>query len=188
MKFPIMSEANKDYPWLVLGESNSHAFYFRSLIDYNSAKIITNRATANSRRSRIIQLAQLPTMIALILCIVGGIDESSTKPSEISTGKKYFKIGIIIFIVIYILLTALVIITMKDVGNAPRGEKRIYFAILGALPFIAVRLLWSILSVFSNNLTFSLNSSKPLVQLFMATLEEFIVVGLYTLAGLTVAY
>jgi hypothetical protein len=125
--------------------------------------IITNRATANSRRSRIIQIAQLPTMIALILCIVGGIDESDSSSSEISTGKKLTKVGVIIFLVIYLLLFILAIITMKDVGNAPRGEKRVYFAVLGAIPLLGVRLLWSLLSSFSNNPSFSLTSGKPLV-------------------------
>ena len=128
-------------------------------------------------------------MIALILCIVGGTDEASIgNPSEISTGKKYTKIGVIIFLVIFLLLSALVIITMKDVGNAPRGEKRLYFAVLAALPLLAVRMLWSILASFSNNSTFSIQSGKPLVQLFMATLEEFGIVVMYTLAGLTISH
>lgn len=148
--------------------------------------LITKRATANSRRSRIIQVMQLPTMIALILCVVGGTDEGDSSPSEIKTGKKYTKIGIIIFLFVYLLLSSLVIITMKDVGNAMKGEKRIYFAVLCALPFIAVRLLWSVLSAFSHSRDFSLtNSGKPLIQLFMAVVEEFVVVCLYTLAGLT---
>ena len=124
-------------------------------------------------------------MIALILCIVGGIDETHTDHSDISTGKKYTKIGIAIFLIVYLLLSALVIITMKDVGNAPRGEKRIYFAVLAALPFLAVRLLYSLLAAFSNSSTFSIQGGKPLVQLFMAILEEFIIVVMYTLAGIT---
>jgi hypothetical protein len=150
-------------------------------------KIITNRATANSRRSRIIQIAQLPTMIALILCIVGGTDESDSSSSDIATGKRDTKIGVVIFLIIYLLLIALTIITMKDVGNAPKGEKRVYFAVLGALPLLGVRLLWSLLSSFSSNPSFSITSGKPLIQFFMATLEEFVVVVFYTLAGLTIA-
>lgn len=125
-------------------------------------------------------------MVALILCIVGGIDESDSSSSEISTGKRDTKIGVIIFLIIYLLLTALAIITMKDFGNAPKGEKRVYFAVLGAIPLLGVRLLWSLLSAFSNNPSFSVTSGKPLVQLFMATLEEFIIVVFYTVAGLTV--
>ena len=125
-------------------------------------------------------------MIALILCIVGGIDEANTtNSSDVSTGRRDTKIGIIIFLIIYLVLLALVIITMKDVGSASRGEKRIYFAVLAALPFLAVRLLWSLLAAFSNNSTFSIEGGKPLVQLFMAILEEFVIVVMYTLAGLT---
>jgi hypothetical protein len=75
---------------------------------------------------------------------------------------------------------------MKDIGNARREEKRVYIVVLIALPLIAVRLLWSILSVFGNNSAFSLNSPKPLIQLFMATLEEFIVVICYTTVGLII--
>lgn len=124
-------------------------------------------------------------MIALILCVIGGTDEADSSQSEINTGKKLTKIGIVMFVCVYILLTSLVIVTMKDVGNAMRGEKRVYFAVLCALPFIAVRLLWSCLSAFSHDSAFSLTSGKPLIQLFIATIEEFVVVCLYTLAGLT---
>lgn len=147
------------------------------------ANIVTKRATANSRRSRIIQISQLPTTIALILCIAGGTDEAG---SEVAEGKKLMKIGIAIFVVIYILLFALFVITMKDVGNAPREEKRVYIAILIALPLIAVRLLWSIISTFGHSSDFSLNSPKPLIQLFMATIEEFIVVVCYVTVGLVI--
>jgi hypothetical protein len=119
----------------------------------------------------------------LILCIAGGIDEAGT---EVSKGKNLTKVGIAIFLIVYILLFALSVITMKDVGNAPREEKRIYIVVLIALPLIAVRLLWSILSAFGHNSDFSLNSPKPLIQLFMATIEEFIVVVCYTTVGLII--
>jgi len=122
-------------------------------------------------------------MIALILCIAGGTDEAG---SEVSEGKNLMKVGIAIFAVIYVLLFALSVITMKDVGNAPREEKRIYIVVLIALPLIAVRLLWSILSAFGHSSDFSLQSPKPLIQLFMATIEEFIVVVCYTTVGLII--
>ncbi|KAE8441871.1 hypothetical protein EG329_004226 [Mollisiaceae sp. DMI_Dod_QoI] len=147
--------------------------------------IVAKRATASSRRSRIIQIAALPTMIALALAIVGGTDEADSDASDISNGKKYTKIAVILFLAIYLLLCALTIITMKDVGNAPRGDKRIYFAVLGALPLLAVRLLYSILAAFSNNKDFSIFDGKPLIQLFMAIIEEFLIVCFYTIVGLT---
>jgi hypothetical protein len=124
-------------------------------------------------------------MIALILCIVGGLDIADADASDVSNGKKLTKIGIVIFLIVYLVLFALVVITMTDVGNAPSGEKRIYFAVAAALPLLAIRLLWSILASFSNNADFSLNSSKPLIQLFMAIVEEFVIVCIYILVGLT---
>lgn len=148
------------------------------------ANIVTKRATANSRRSRTLQLLSIPTLIALALAIVGGTDEADTDASDISNGKKYLKIAVIIFLAIYLLLCALTIITMKDIGNAARGEKLIYFAVLGALPLLAVRILYSILSSFSNNKNFSIFDGKPLIQLFMAIIEEFVIVCFYTLVGL----
>lgn len=123
----------------------------------------------------------------MILCIVGGLDiADTTNPSDVSTGKKDTKIGVLIFVVMYLLLSVLAIITMKDFGKIPRGEKRVYFAVLAALPLLAVRLLWSVLAAFKNDATFSVLDGKPLVQLFMAIAEEFVVVVMYTLVGLTV--
>jgi hypothetical protein len=123
-------------------------------------------------------------MIALALAIIGGTDEADTDASDISNGKKYLKIAILLFLAIYLLLCTLTIITMKDVGNAPRGEKLIYFAVLGALPLLAIRILYSILAAFSNNQNFSIFNGKPLIQLFMAIIEEFVIVCFYTLVGL----
>ena len=148
---------------------------------------LTKRATATSRRSRIIQLAQLPTMVALILCIVGGIDEASSSISDQASGQTLFKVGIAIFVVIYALLFLLAAFTARDVGNAPRGEKQIYFAVLAALPLIAVRLVWSILAVFTTMQNFSLTNGNPVIQLCMAVLEEIVVIIMYTLAGLAVS-
>lgn len=119
---------------------------------------------------------------------VGGIDEADSSPSEISSGRKDTEIGVMIFLVIYLLLSPLIVITLRDVGTAPRGERRIYFAVLGAIPLLGVRLLRSLLAAFSNNSTFSITGGKPSVQLFMATLKEFVIVVFYTPAGLTVAY
>jgi hypothetical protein len=150
-------------------------------------RLITKRATANSRRSRIIQIAQLPTLIALILCIIGGTDAADGNPADLSGAQTKTKVGVIIFLCIYILLFLLTAITIKDVGKAPSGEKRVYWAVVCALPWLAVRVLYSILAAFTNNPEFSVTGDHPLAQLFMATMEEFVIVCLYTLAGLTVS-
>lgn len=48
-------------------------------------------------------------------------------------------------------------------------------------------MIYSMLAVFTNSSTFSITGDHPLVQLFMATIEEFIIVCLYTLVGLTIS-
>ena len=151
------------------------------------SNIISKRATAISLRSRILQVALLPTTIALILCIVGGTDEASSTLSDHATGQKYTKIGVAIFLVIYVLLFGLTVITATDVTKAPRGEKRVYIAVAAALPPIAVRLLYSILSAYTTIDGFSLTNGNPWIQLCMAVLEELVVIIMFTLVGLTIA-
>ena len=83
----------------------------------------------------------------------------------------------VIFLLIFILLFSLAVIAMKDFQKAPAGEKRIYFAVLCALPFLAEPLLWSILAAFANNSTFSITGGNTIIQFFMAVVEEFIICG-----------
>jgi len=81
-------------------------------------------------------------------------------------------------------LGALAIITMKDFGRANQSEKRVFLAVLAALPLLAVRILYSILSAFSNNSVFSILGGSAVVRLCMAIIEEFLIVLFYTIAGL----
>ena len=64
------------------------------------------------------------------------------------------------------------------------GEKRIVYAVLAALPLIAVRLLYSLLADFANNSTFNILFGNATVQLCMAIIEEMIVVVFFLIAGL----
>jgi len=123
-------------------------------------------------------------MIALILCITGGLDATDPNPSERASGKSHTRIGVIIFLVVYLVLGALAIITMKDFGRANQSEKRVFLAVLAALPLLAVRILYSILSAFSNNSVFSILGGSAVVRLCMAIIEEFLIVLFYTIAGL----
>ncbi|TVY48631.1 hypothetical protein LOCC1_G003105 [Lachnellula occidentalis] len=151
-------------------------------------KRLSGKATANSRRSRLIQLLQLPTTIALILCVVGGMDavSSSSTPSEIKTGLKDTKWGMGIFIVIYILLCILTIVSTFEIRKTVSGERRVLLAVIIALPLIGSRLLWSVLCAFKGGKIFNIENGSAVVQIAMADVEEFIIVFLYVIAGLSV--
>ena len=60
------------------------------------------------------------------------------------------------------------------------------YAVILALPFIFVRILYSMLAVFlTNQTTFTLVNGNAIAQLCMATIEEMIVVVLYLGVGIT---
>lgn len=63
------------------------------------------------------------------------------------------------------------------------SQSRLFFAVLLAIPLIAVRLLYSLISDFGNSPQFSLINGDVKIQLVMATIEEFIIVLMYTILG-----
>ncbi|KAL2811475.1 hypothetical protein BJX63DRAFT_433322 [Aspergillus granulosus] len=146
--------------------------------------IYSKKATAVSRRSRTIQLIHIPALIALILAISGGTDQASSNASDHKGGRAETRAAIILFLIIYLVLGFLWIITARDLGLMVPAQKRIYFAMLLALPFMAVRLLYSILGGFVHDPKFSIFDGSVSVRLWMATIEEFVVVFLYTILGI----
>ncbi|KAJ5711287.1 hypothetical protein N7488_005443 [Penicillium malachiteum] len=145
--------------------------------------IFSKRATAISRRSKVVQLLHLPALIALILAISGGSDQASSNVSEHAGGKKETQAAIIIFLVIYVITCLLFVITVRDLREMLPSQKRIYICVFFALPLIAVRLPYSLISDFGHDAKFSLIDGDPSVQLAMATIEEFLVVLMYTILG-----
>lgn len=141
---------------------------------------------ATSYRSRFLQLLQIPAAIALIICIVGGSDLTDSSISEQSTGKKLIKAGLIIFLIIYICLFLLIAKSASQINGLPSGEKRVLSALIVALPFLGVRILFSLLAYFSAISTFSPINGNVLVRAFMAIFEEILIVIVYTLAGILV--
>lgn len=124
--------------------------------------------------------------MGLILCIVGGLDEDSSDPSDQATGPGLFKAGIIIFVVIYAILLILVARSTAEYRKTPLEERRILLAVIFALPFLAIRLIWSILSVFTTSTDFNMQGGNIWTQVFMATLEEFLIVIIFTVVGFAV--
>ncbi|CRL26808.1 unnamed protein product [Penicillium camemberti] len=146
-------------------------------------KIYSKRATATSRRSKTVQLLHLPALIALILAISGGTDQASSNISDHASGKTKTRVAVILFLAIYVAACTLWAITVRDIGLMIPSQNRIFFCVLIALPFIAIRILYSLISDFGDNHQFSLVDGDARIQLVMATLEEFVVVLMYTILG-----
>ena len=138
--------------------------------------------------SSMFHVIHLIIVIGLILGIVGGVNASD---SYISSGFKQYtptdlnKAGTILFIVSYIAIVTLTAVMSFHVGSAEKGEKRLFMAVALSLPFLLVRLIYSIISTFTKNKSFNLLNGSPTVVLCVALIEEFIVVALYEGTGLT---
>ena len=96
------------------------------------------------------------------------------------------KAGLIIFLIIYICIFFLIAQSASRINNLPSSEKIILLALIVALPFLAVRILFGLLAYFSTFSTFSPSDGSVLVRAFMAILEEILVVISYTRAGILV--
>jgi hypothetical protein len=127
------------------------------------------------------RLLQLLITIGLILCIVGGA--SSTSSTGVYQPQATTKAGLLLYLIAFITLILLAAVTMHKLSNALGDEKRLVWAVIVALPFILVRLIYSLISVFSHNHRFNLITGSVVVHVFMAVLEEMAVVCLYLVIG-----
>ena len=145
-----------------------------------------NRSMSTAVTPRHMKLAETLIGVGLILSIIGGINAGTDygntgvyKPQSLS------KVGLALFIAAFAILTATTAILSKSVQYAERGERRILLAVAASLPLLLVRLIFSALAVFANNGHFSLLYGSVTVLLFMALLEEAVVVIIYEGVGLT---
>ena len=145
--------------------------------------IYNKRATAISGRSKVVQLIHISALIALVLSIIGGINQYSSDTSDHSGGRTETLVGIILFLAIYTILCILWSTTVKDLPRMVPSQKRIVVVVLLALPLIACRLLYSLIAEFSHDRRFSLVDGNATIRLCMAILEEFLVVLMYTVLG-----
>ena len=136
--------------------------------------------------TRILKLVELVIVVGLILGIVGGIDASN---SFQSTGVYQLgtlnKAGTGLFIVSYLGIVLATILTSFSISHAEHGEKRLLVGVAISLPFLLIRLIYSCMSTFTKNKNFNLLEGNVTVLLCVALIEEFIVVVVYEVIGLT---
>jgi hypothetical protein len=128
------------------------------------------------------RLLQLVISLGLILSIAGG-SGGDTQSNGIPTVSTTSKASIALFIVGYIGICFIWLVSMSQVSIVPGNEKRISLGVMLALPFIFVRLLYSTLAIFVHNSTFNIINGSVGVHVAMAIIEEFIVVFIYLLLG-----
>jgi hypothetical protein len=145
-----------------------------------------NRSHHSFINSHILKLIQLVITVGIILSIIGGINASD----DLSSSGGYYpgtlsKVGTALLIVSYAGIVLATIIMSFSVSHAEPGEKRLVLAVAVSLPFLLIRLVYSIMVTFSTLRTFNQIYGSVTALLCMALIEEFIVVVIYEGTGLT---
>ncbi|KAI1360644.1 hypothetical protein F5Y08DRAFT_44953 [Xylaria arbuscula] len=135
---------------------------------------------------RVLRLAQLVVLVALILGIVGGTEAGSDyadtgmyKQSSLSQA------GIGLTIAGFALLVLATAQLGFNVSQVDQGERRLVLAIALTLPFLLVRVLYGAIGTFDRNSAFNSVSGNPYVFLGTAVIEEIIIVVIVEAVGLT---
>lgn len=135
---------------------------------------------------RIFNFMATPLMVALILAIIGGSDIYSNNPSDRATGRTLRHAAIIIYVVCYIAQAAITFLTFSRAQELMQGENRLVIAVAVSTPFLACRLLYSLIGAFASATSvFNPVTGSAVLMGIMAILMEFIVVLLYLAAGFT---
>jgi hypothetical protein len=129
----------------------------------------------------VVKIVHTPAIIALILCIVGAT--SATSPANIEA-QDTIHAGIILYTLVFVMLLLLTVGAWWAKQRTDKGEGRLIFAVICALPLLFVRLLYALLAAFSQRSIFNPVTGSTTVSLFMSTLQEMAVVIVYITAGL----
>ena len=127
------------------------------------------------------RLLQLLITIGLILAIVGGTN--STSSTGVYTPQPTRMAGDGLYLVAFGARSFVGLVTLSSLSNAPAEDRRLVWAVLAALPFIIVRIIYSLITVFTSNSQFSLLTGSVIIHVFMAILEEMAVVVIYLAVG-----
>jgi len=129
-------------------------------------------------------MVQTPAAVGLILCIVGAT--SADDPSQIYN-ETTLKIGVILFALVFAILCIMCAVAAIAARKTRRGERQLILAVAFALPFLLVRVLYSLIAIFSHSADFQLGNQSTAavtISLFMEVLEECAVVLIYIFTGL----
>jgi len=139
----------------------------------------------NARMSRSFRLIGMFAIVALVLSIVGGVELSNNGKS--STGTALRKAGAIVFGVVYVCLVLVHIGCWGYRHAIMRHRRKLLIGVSLALPFLGVRVVYSILNAFSTSspslARFNSQTGDWVLYLVMSLIMEYCVVVIYSVSG-----
>lgn len=125
----------------------------------------------------------LVSLVTLILGIVGGVDKSEADTQQ--TGTTLIKVASILFLVIYLSLAAISILTATRKSHVQYAEHTLSLISIIVLPFVLVRVIYTVTVSFgTSGSIFNAVSPNVWIQAFMMFCMEAICVTLYVCAGI----
>lgn len=132
----------------------------------------------------------IPLLVGLILGIVGSTKAFDSNPNGRSSSSSYIKAAVILYALALVALSAIAMFNLARQHSMIEGEKRLALAVAASIPFLIVRILYSIISAFDRSSkvfkSTSNSTTAVIVQAIMSSTMEFIVVIIYLAAGFAV--
>ena len=123
----------------------------------------------------------------LVIAIIGGTDETNTNANTAKTGRTLVEAASILFLTVYLCAAGIAVLFMSRKSSVHYTETKLLYAGVIALPFLCVRILYTVIVAFSSNnpsSDFYFRNVNVLVSAFMQFLMEAIVVMIFIAAGL----
>lgn len=117
-----------------------------------------------------------------ILAIVGATNSSKGTSPPTSPAVES-EVAVVLYAVSFAAVSLVLLLEVPSISLVPEAERIIVPAVGLALPFIAVRVLYSLLLVFVHSGVFARTGGPVSVRVGMSVVEEFVVVAIYLFLG-----
>lgn len=132
----------------------------------------------------LLRAIQAPCAVGLALCIVGA---ATTANDDKIFQQTILRVGIILFVVVFIMLVLLFLIAAIARSKTGRGERQLVMAVGISLPFLTVRVVYSLVECFGSYEPGSVLASQTgheFLIVFLAYVEEMAVTLVYIIVGI----
>lgn len=149
--------------------------------------------------TKIFRIIKLLILVALILVIYGASQSASTDSSKRNTAQTLRRVGAILLLIAFIVIAAIHGLFWTHANKILRHHRTLLIGVSLAIPFLTVRIIYSVLSAFSPNTAFSSSGATTTstnglskfnlltgswhIWLVMSLIMEFIVIALYLAFG-----
>ncbi|CAG8360303.1 unnamed protein product [Penicillium salamii] len=128
------------------------------------------RQSSKPVNRRLFSTVSVASLVAVVLSIIGQV--KGFQAGEQNSTQLLSKIGVIIFLAAWVGLAFSLFLIALRVRQISSGERRLVAAVGLSTLLLLIRVIYSVLSVLSNNTDFNMVAGNPTIMLVMAVLEE----------------